>query len=82
MQTQDQSRIYIGYINFNDYFNGKTLVVNAGTWNVRDKADVSGKVVTVVKGGSKYTYTKISNGWAYISSLKGWISPKGYSIKK
>lgn len=76
------SLIKAGYTDFDSYFNGKTLVVNNGTWNVRNKADVSGKVVTVVKGGSKYTYTKISNGWAYISSLKGWISPKGYSIKK
>ena len=81
-ETKGVSLIKAGYTDFNGYFNGKTLIVNAGTWNVRDKADVSGKVVAVVKSGSKYTYTKISNGWAYISSLKGWISPKGYSIKK
>lgn len=81
-ETNGKSIIKEGYINFNDYFNGKTLVVNAGTWNVRDKADVSGKVVTVVKGGSTYKYTQISNNWAYIPSLKGWISSKGYTIKK
>ena len=71
-----------GYINFNDYFNGKILVVNAGTWNVRDKADISGKVVTVVKGGNTYKYTQILKNWAYIPSLRGWISSKGYTIKK
>lgn len=81
-ETKGVSLIKAGYTDFDGYFNGKTLVINTGTWNVRDKADVSGKIVAVVKGGSKYTYTKISNGWAYISSLKGWISPKGYSIKK
>lgn len=81
-ETKGVSLIKAGYTDFNGYFNGKTLIVNAGTWNVRDKADVSGKVVAVVKSGSKYTYTKISNGWAYISSLKGWISPKGYAKKE
>lgn len=81
-ETNGKSIIKEGYINFNDYFNGKTLVVNAGTWNVRDKADVSGKVVTVVKGGNTYKYTQILNNWAYIPSLRGWISSKGYTIKK
>lgn len=81
-ETKGVSLIKFGYTDFNSYFNGKTLVVNAGTWNVRDKADVSGKVVTVVKGGKQYKYTQTTNNWAYIPSLKGWISSKGYTIKK
>lgn len=81
-ETKGVSLIKAGYTDFNSYFNGKTLVINAGTWNVRDKADVSGKVVTVVKGGNTYKYTQILNNWAYIPSLRGWISSKGYTIKK
>lgn len=81
-ETKGVSLIKSGYTDFNSYFNGKTLIINAGTWNVRDKADVSSKIVTVVKGGSAYKYTQILNNWAYIPSLKGWISSKGYTIKK
>lgn len=80
-ETTGVSLIKAGYTDFDSYFNGKTLVVNAGTWNVRDKADISGKVVTVVKGGNQYKYTQISNNWAYLPELKGWLSPKGFTKK-
>ena len=81
-ETKGISLIKSGYTDFDGYFNGKTLIINAGTWNVRDKANISGKVVTAVKGGNTYKYTQILNNWAYIPSLRGWISSKGYTIKK
>lgn len=56
---------------------GNVLTVRTGTWNVRSGAGKEHSVVTVVSGGSKYTYTKSCNGWYYIPALKGWLSCKG-----
>ena len=81
-ETTGVSLIKSGYTSFDEYFNAKTLVVNTGTWNVRDKASMLGKVVTVIKGGSKYRYTKIVGNWAYIPELKGWIGSKAYKVIK
>ncbi len=80
-ETNGKSIIKEGYINFNDYFNRKILIVNKGTWNIRDKAEISGKVITIVKGGEKYDFTTEKNGWVYIPKLKGWLSKKGCNIK-
>ena len=80
-ETNGFSLIKNGYINFNDYFNRKILIVNKGTWNIRDKAEISGKVITIVKGGEKYDFTTEKNGWVYIPKLKGWLSKKGCNIK-
>lgn len=71
-----------GYIDFDDYFNSKMLVVNTGTWNVRSTPNISGKIITVVKGGSVYRYNRVSSGWVYIPDIGGWISPKGFIEKK
>lgn len=71
-----------GYIDFDDYFNSKMLVVNTGTWNVRSTPNISGKIIAVVKGGSVYRYNRVSSGWAYIPDICGWISPKGFIEKK
>lgn len=81
-ETTGVSLIKSGYTSFDEYFNAKTLVVNKGTWNVRDKASMLGKVVTIIKGGSKYRYTKIVGNWAYIPELKGWIGSKAYKVIK
>lgn len=81
-ETNGVSLIKQGYTNFNDYFNGKRLIVNSGTWNVRSLPNISGRIITVVNGGSTYRYNRISNGWAYLTEIGGWISPKGFSIKK
>ena len=81
-ETTGVSLIKSGYTSFDEYFNAKTLVVNKGTWNVRNKASMLGKVVTVIKGGSKYKCSQISNGWAYIPELKGWIGSKAYKVTK
>ena len=80
-ETNGKSIIKEGYINFNDYFKGKILVINKGTWNIRSTPSTAGKVITIVKGSETYIYSSLSNGWAYIPKLNGWISPKGY-IKK
>ena len=80
-ETNGKSIIKEGYINFNDYFNRKILIVNKGTWNIRDKAEISGKVITIVKGGEKYDFTTEKNEWVYIPKLKGWLSKKGCNIK-
>lgn len=80
-ETNGFSLIKNGYTNFNDYFNRKILIVNKGTWNIRDKAEISGKVITIVKGGEKYDFTTEKNGWVYIPKLKGWLSKKGCNIK-
>ena len=80
-ETNGFSLIKNGYTNFNDYFNRKILIVNKGTWNIRDKAEISGKVITIVKGGEEYDFTTEKNGWVYIPKLKGWLSKKGCNIK-
>lgn len=82
IETTGENILKLGYSDFNEYFNAKTLIVNSGTWNVRDKASMLGKVVTVIKGGSKYKCSQISNGWAYIPELKGWIGSKAYKVTK
>ena len=81
-ETKGVSLIKAGYTDFNSYFNGKTLVVNAGTWNVRSTPSTLGKVITIVKGSETYTYSNLSNGWAYIPKLNGWLSSKGYTKKE
>lgn len=80
-ETNGFGLIKNGYTNFNDYFNRKILIVNKGTWNVRDKAEISGKVITIVDGGEEYDFTTEKNGWVYIPKLKGWLSKKGCNIK-
>ena len=80
-ETNGFGLIKNGYTNFNDYFNRKILIVNKGTWNIRDKAGISGKVITIVKGGEEYDFTTEKNGWVYIPKLKGWLSKKGCNIK-
>ena len=80
-ETNGFGLIKNGYTNFNDYFNRKILIVNKGTWNIRDKAEISGKVITIVKGGEEYDFTTEKNGWVYIPKLKGWLSKKGCNIK-
>ena len=81
-ETKGVSLIKAGYTDFNSYFNGKTLVVNDGTWNVRSLPNTTGKVIIVVKGGTQYKFTKTSNNWAYIPELQGWLSNLGYTVKK
>ena len=80
-ETNGFGLIKNGYTNFNDYFNRKILIVNKGTWNIRDKAEISGKVITIVKGGEEYDFTTEKNEWVYIPKLKGWLSKKGCNIK-
>ena len=81
-ETNGKSIIKEGYTNFNDYFNGKILVVNKGTWNIRSTPSTAGKVITIVKGSETYAYSNLSNGWAYIPKLNGWLSQKGYAKKE
>lgn len=58
----------------------KKLIINSGTWNIRNTNSLNGKVLTTVKAGQMYEYTKIVNDWAYIPSLNGWISKTGYKF--
>ena len=78
-ETKGISLIKAGFTDFEGYF--KTLVINNGTWNVRSIPSTAGKVITVVKGGGKYSYTTEKDGWVYIPKLNGWISKKGVTIK-
>ena len=81
-ETNGVSLIKAGYTNFDGYFNGKQLIVNSGTWNIRQSPNTASKIMTVVNGGMIYNYSTTMNGWAYIPVLKGWIGSKGYKIKK
>lgn len=80
-ETNGTSLIKSGYANFDEYFNGKKLIVNSGTWNIRQSPNTASKIMTVVNGGSIYCYSTIMNGWAFIPALKGWIGSKGYKKK-
>ena len=81
-ETNGVSLIKAGYTDFDEYFNGRQLIVNSGTWNIRQSPNTASKIVTVVNGGTVYYYSTIMNGWAFIPALKGWIGSKGYKIKK
>ena len=81
-ETNGVSLIKAGYTDFDGYFNGKQLIVNSGTWNIRQSPNTASKIMTVVNGGMIYNYSTTMNGWAYIPVLKGWIGSKGYKIKK
>lgn len=52
-----------------------TITVASGTWNVRKGPGVKYAVVRVAKGGEKYSYYGIENGWYKLSD--GYISSKG-----
>lgn len=80
-ETNGTSLIKSGYADFDEYFNGKKLIVNSGTWNIRQSPNTASKIMTVVNGGSIYCYSTIMNGWAFIPALKGWIGSKGYKKK-
>lgn len=80
-ETNGVSLIKAGYTDFDEYFNGKKLIVNSGTWNIRQSPNTASKITTVVNGGSIYCYSTTINGWAYIPALKGWIGSKGYTKK-
>lgn len=80
-ETNGVSLIKAGYTNFDGYFNGKQLIVNSGTWNIRQSPNTASKIITVVNGGMIYNYSTTMNGWAYIPVLKGWIGSKGYTKK-
>lgn len=60
----------------------KTLTINAGTWNIRHSPNTASKIMCVVKGNSTYEYGAEMNGWRFINSLNGWISPKGHTVNK
>ena len=47
-------------------------VINATTLNIRDSADINGKVVGGYKKGDKVTILETKNGWGRTN--KGWIS--------
>ena len=81
-ETNGVSLIKAGYTDFDGYFNGKQLIVNNGTWNIRQSPNTASKIITVVNGGMIYNYSTTMNGWAYIPVLKGWIGSKGYKVKK
>lgn len=81
-ETNGISLIKAGYTDFDEYFNGKQLIVNSGTWNIRQSPNTASKIITVVNGGMIYNYSTTMNGWAYIPVLKGWIGSKGYKAKK
>lgn len=80
-ETNGISLIKAGYTDFDGYFNGKQLIVNNGTWNIRQSPNTASKIMTVVNGGSIYCYSTTMNGWAFIPVLKGWIGSKGYTKK-
>lgn len=81
-ESNNISLIKSGYCDFNEYFNGKQLLVNDGTWNIRIGAGIGYKSIGIVHGKEKYIYTKQNNGWAYIPKLKGWLSKSGYKELK
>lgn len=82
-ETKGVSLIKQGYTDFDSYFNPKkTLTINAGTWNIRQSPNTASKIVCVVKGNSTYEYSAEMNGWRFVKSLGGWISPKGHTVNK
>lgn len=68
------------WITYQDEKQKFSLKVKAGTWNVRAGAGTNYKVLRVVKCGDTYTASKVTNGWYYIDSLNGWISPKAVDL--
>lgn len=77
------SLLRAGYKSFAEYFGNKLLTVKSGDWYIRNSASTSGKILAVVKGGTKLNFTTItSNGWAYVNynGIKGYISNVGYTI--
>ena len=58
------------------------LIIAKGTWNVRKTAG-SGNIITTVKSGSSYSYSKTTKvgsiTWYYLDKIGGWISGKAVS---
>ena len=52
------------------------LKVKAGTYYVRSKASILGKIITSVKPNTPLTSSKYVKGWYYIDALKGYIGEK------
>lgn len=69
---------YWGKCPFVEYGSPSTITVKPGTWNVRSGPGTKYKSVAIVRGGTVITFSKnADNGWKYLPSYKGWISPKG-----
>jgi len=56
----------------------KKILLNAGTWNVRNAPNMQGKVVKTVKGGCEIPYTGITVGWYKVDG--GYLGPA--AVKK
>lgn len=58
------------------------LIIAKGTWNVRKTAG-SGNIITTVKSGSSYSYSKTTKvgsvTWYYLDKIGGWLSGKAVS---
>ena len=85
VKTKLKSRPWVNWgkcpwITYQDETQKFSLKVKPYTWNVRAGAGINYKVVCVVKGGSTYTASKVKDGWYYIDSLNGWISPKAVDV--
>lgn len=85
VKTKLKSRPWVNWgkcpwITYQDETQKFSLKVKSGTWNVRTGAGTNYKVVCIVKGGDIYPASKITNGWYFIDSLNGWISPKAVDL--
>lgn len=60
-----------------EYDTTAVVKIKGGTWNVRKNAGTSYTVIGVIKGGNEIRYTRRSeNGWYYLPTYGGWVSPK------
>lgn len=85
VKTKLKSRPWVNWgkcpwITYQDETQKFSLKVKSGTWNVRTGAGTNYKIVCIVKGGDTYPASKVTNGWYFIDSLNGWISPKAVDL--
>ena len=56
----------------------KKILLNSGTWNIRNAPGMQNKTMSTIKGGVEISYTAISDGWYKIDG--GYIGPA--AVKK
>lgn len=60
-----------------EYDETAMVKIKPGTWNIRAGAGTSFVVVKVIRGNNTVRYSKHSeDGWLYLPTYGGWISPK------
>lgn len=52
-----------------------TIKLHKGRYNVRKSASTKSEILRVINGDTTHTATKLSSGWYYVPTLKGWLGP-------